>query len=298
MSSQPVPQAAEVTGALLAARDWLVRARSADGGWPYHAGKRRRLEATCWALVALDVEGAHVASVLQSWPRHDGWLMDVPRAPVNVAFNALAALAAMHARAHSAPLESAIRNIVEMKGYTYSQRLEAVDQDGTLEAWPWTDSTFSWVEPTALCLLLLKKRQRSGTVSGAKERIEQAERMLFDRVCVNGGWNYGNKKVFGTNLWPYVPTTALGLLSLQDRRDHAIVRRSLHQLQKDVASERSVMAHALALMALRVYNVDTTALERTLVARFLALPVERRDVLGTAAMLVAMDPARTKVFSL
>ena len=30
-------------------------------------------------------------------------------------------------------------------------------QDGSLQAWSWVDGTFSWVEPTAWCLLLLKK---------------------------------------------------------------------------------------------------------------------------------------------
>ena len=63
--------------------------------------------------------------------------------------------------------------------------------------------------------------------------------MLLNRACWGGGWNYGNKNVYGRDLWPYVPTTALALIALQDRRCEPIVEQSLAQLQKDVQSERS-----------------------------------------------------------
>ena len=57
--------------------------------------------------------------------------------------------------------------------------------------------------------------------TGSQERLEQAERLLFDRQCAGGGWNYGNSEVLGQKLHAYVPTTALALLALQDRRDPA-----------------------------------------------------------------------------
>ena len=52
---------------------------------------------------------------------------------------------------------------------------------------------------------------------GADTRIRDGEAVLRDRVCVDGGWNYGNSNVFGKNLPAYIPTTAIALLALQDR---------------------------------------------------------------------------------
>ena len=71
-------------------------------------------------------------------------------------------------------------------------------QDNALQGWSWIDGTFSWGEPTAWALLALKKcRARGMTAKGAEARIRDGEAILRDRVCVTGGWNYGNSNVFG-----------------------------------------------------------------------------------------------------
>ena len=113
---------------------------------------------------------------------------------------------------------------------------------------------------------------------------------MFDRVCQDGGWNYGNPEVYGQKLWPYVPTTAVALLALQDLRNHAVVIRSLGQLQKDVASERSVVAVALSIVCLRAYGVATGALEQTAIE--LSAHADPGNLLGVAMMLYALTDAR------
>jgi hypothetical protein len=40
------------------------------------------------------------------------------------------------------------------------------------------------------------------------------EKMILERRCSDGGWNYGNRKVLGTDLPSYPETTALALLGL------------------------------------------------------------------------------------
>ena len=139
-------------------------------------------------------------------------------------------------------------------------------QDNSLQGWSWIPNTFSWVEPTAWCLLALKRwaRVRGATVNPA--RIDVAERLLLDRCCVSGGWNYGNSNMLGRELKPYVPTTVVALLAMQDRASEPAVARSAKYLQTQASSEPSGMALSLALMALRVLGRETgdvvSALER------------------------------------
>ena len=199
-------------------RDALLQRRNKDGGWGYAAGKLSRIEPTCWSLLALAAGSRNPIEwkVLADWPREAGWLIDLPGAPANFAFNALAALTM---RSHSEGVGAATqiaRQLVDVRGLKLEQGRE-IRQDNSLQAWPWIDGTFSWVEPTTLCLLLFKKLRATFSTPATAERISIAERMLTDRACTAGGWNYGGSNVYGQELFPYVPTTALGLLAMQDR---------------------------------------------------------------------------------
>ena len=126
-------------------------------------------------------------------------------------------------------------------------------QNNALQAWSWMSETFSWVEPTACCLVALKKARAAGFTVDAR-RIEDGEAVLFDRCGREGGWNYGNANMLGQELPAYVPTTALGLLALGDHRSHDAVRRSLDFLEREALTERSSVALSLALVALRVFD--------------------------------------------
>jgi hypothetical protein len=276
--------AAELSGA-------LADSQRPDGAWGYYPGKSGRLESTCWALLALARHrGAAVAvAPLRGWPAQNGWLIDVPGAPVNVAFNALAAVVLLEdpdGRTLAAPIVS---NLVSTQGVAL-QPLGAIRQDSSLRAWPWIDQTFSWVEPTALALLALKKARRRGVgqPSAIDARIEVGERMLVDRACRQGGWNYGNSNVYGQELWPYVPTTALGLMAMQDRRTQAVVPAALQSLQKDSEIERSAVALALAAICLRIYGVAGTAIESGLVDS-LELSRSIGNIVGLAMGLYALS---------
>ena len=300
-------------------RDALLRARNSDGGWAYAAGKRTRLEPTCWALLALATVDDQPVNVerLRTWPQHDGWLLDLAGTPPNQAFNALAALTLLQDPSGIQVARPILVNLLSAKGERYAQS-DYSPQDNSLQAWSWVEGTASWVEPTAWSLLLLKKLRGDGLLPPAGfARTQVGERMLLDRVCSVGGWNYGNARVFEHDLWPYVPTTALALLALQDRRDLPSVTRSLQQMQNDLVTERSAVALALALVCLNVYgrpagpggdNNTATALSspiRTvagdlvgLAARDLETPAD--NVLGQAMALYALsESSRTpRIFSL
>ena len=161
----------------------LLAGRNADGGWGYYAGKSSRLEPTCWALMALGPQ-TETADVLRHWPSSGGLLLERADGGPNLAFQGVALLALRALRIeHDAGTAALISAIEHAKGVALrpspTQR-----QDNALQAWSWIPDTFSWVEPTAWCLLALKKWSRAGGFHPDALRGQVAERMLIDRCCV------------------------------------------------------------------------------------------------------------------
>ena len=278
----------------------LREARNADGGWAYHSAKKSRIEPTCWALLALSQGATPDFEPLRQWPRSENWLIDIPGAPPNHAFNAIAALTLLQSASTSSAAETIVRLLIASKGMTFGPDSVA-QQDNSLEAWSWVDGTACWVEPTAWSVLLLKQRLARGPYPDAGERVRVGEQMLIDRACRGGGWNYGNSNVYGKNLLPYVPTTALALLALQNRRDEPAVVRGLQQLQRDVLSERSTVALSLAIICLRAYHLPAIAFEQhltQLIADRHSPPGWNDDVLGLAMALYALSDGPLAAFTL
>ena len=275
-----------------AIRAALLAGRNPDGGWPYYPQHASRLEPTVWALLALarDADRPAEIDVIVRWPSRDGWLVDGPAdAPVNYPFNALAALACVDRldRPGTAPLVTTIaKHLIDVRGLALEQN-DVQRQNNALQAWPWIDQTFSWVEPTAWCTLFLKKIRKLA-IPGAAERIATAERLVRDRVCRDGGWNYGSSNVYGQELYPYVPTTAITLLAMQDQRADPVVVKSLKYLESNLTSERTSVALSLSAICFAIYGLPIDA-----IGRALAGPAEvsrvRDNVLGLAMSLYAVS---------
>jgi hypothetical protein len=177
----------------------------------------------------------------------------------NYGWNGLALLALSALPSPPADRVGTIRRLTSgllaVKGIAIESDPKIIKQNSQLQAWSWVEGTFSWIEPTAYCLLALKKVKASGPDAAA--RMADAEAVILDRVCASGGWNYGNSQVFSQDLRPYVPTTALALLAMQDKRAHPAVTQSLDWLVVHALSERSAMALSLAALALHVYGRPT-----------------------------------------
>jgi hypothetical protein len=233
-------------------REILRSWRNPDGGWGYAPGKRSRLEPTCLALLALGQGEAANPGVIEGWPARDGLLVDGGDLPVNYAFNGLALMTAVSLSSSEAFRGRIAKALVAAKGVGFEEQSDVLGQDNRLQAWSWIDRTFSWVEPTAWCLLALKKWAGRERATEVESRVDEAERLLFDRMCASGGWNYGNPRVFDAALQAYVPTTALGLLALQDRATHPAVTKSLDFLAAHARSEPSTTAVSITTIALAV----------------------------------------------
>ncbi len=249
----------------------LLRGRNADGGWGYYAGKASRIEPACWAALCLSrseksktdlVDAARWLAARQS---EDGFLDDATGGSPNLGFNGVAALVVRDTGRWS--LESA-RRLFGGLGRTKGASLEngRDRQDNTQQGWSWIEGTFSWVEPTSWCLLALKKAPMLLPSGERAARIEEADRLLLDRVCRTGGWNYGNSNVLGQELHAHVPTTALALLALQDRREHPSVQKSLEYLLRQRLAEPAGMALSLTSICLRVYGVAALDVHERLAA--------------------------------
>ncbi len=286
-------------------RQRLIGEASPAGGWAYYAGKRPRIEATAWALLALadtsDLGPAawqlfaapHLAFLAQC-QQPDGLMVDSPGMFPNVTSNAIAACVLTHLSDGASPVLTPLLNgLLTIKGVKLD--VDNGQQNNQLQGWPWMVTTFSWVEPTAWCILALKTARMKGRLGDA--RIKEAELLLANRSCAIGGWNFGNASVLGQDLRPYVPTSALGLIALQDRRDDSVVSRGLAYVDGARLNERSAMALSLVALCLRIYGKPVDDVEQRL-----AEDVDRIDRIGnfhTMAMaLYALEADRHQIKAL
>ena len=269
-----------------AAVSLLLSAQNPDGGWGAVPGKRSNTEATSLALLALQSlnrnESALALRKAKTWlverQNSDGsWpLADSSKKPSwSTAFAIIALSEADDLRdrvvkaghwvlAQEGSKPGLLANLIVA---LFDQK-KAVHLNEDLVGWPWTADSFSWVEPTSYFMLAVKKMKRYLPPKTVQERIQQAELMIYDRMCENGGWNYGNSTVYDDKLWPYPDVTAVALMALQDRRDrkeNQLSLRALNHMLKDVDSG---LALGWSSICFSLYGLDTTEYQKLLLHRF------------------------------
>jgi hypothetical protein len=179
---------------------------------------------------------------------------------------------------------------------------KVIKLDPDLIGWPWYPDTFSWIEPTSYSLIAVKSLRPDLRGRRARARIDEAERMILDRECLGGGWNYGNSEVLDEELWPYPDTTALALIALQDFPRPESLERSLAALRAMVEDRASVLSLALAVLALQLHRRDVSAVRSRLLGRVEGgrLPTDTRSLAfaalamadGAMPLAVPPDPLR------
>lgn len=127
-------------------------------------------------------------------------------------------------------------------------------QDRRLDGWPWTPGTANWVEPTAHALRALRLSLPHHEAAAARERIAIGERLLLDRRCRDGGWNYGNKRVLQEDLPSYSECTALALIGLSGNGQLDLAA-SRHRAQEDWAAPQAALARGLMRIGLRMQGI-------------------------------------------
>jgi hypothetical protein len=141
-------------------------------------------------------------------------------------------------------------------------RSPEMGHNSELIGWAYAEQTHSWVEPTALAVLALKKAGR-GDLPATREGVA----VLFDRQLPGGGLNYGNTFVLGQLLRPHVQPTGIALLALagEDEADRRLAK-TIAWLTRSISRETTPQSLAWAVLGLRAHGVELPAAEEWLAA--------------------------------
>jgi squalene cyclase len=216
---------------------WLGTRQHDDGGWPVSAHVAEGSWATALAVLALDALGREPAAVV----RGARWLLRRTPRTLGLTVSLL---------------------------HRFASSTMAVRLDPDLKGWSWTADATSFVEPTCHVLLALKRLRRQLPGAAVTERIDEAERMIYDRMCRDGGWNYGNSVVLDAELWPYADVTALALLALVEHRQREANQRSLRALRAMLQRVDSGLALAWTTLCLSAHDEDVVPLRERLARRY------------------------------
>jgi hypothetical protein len=282
--------------------DLLLSAQNEDGGWGVVKGKRSNTESTSFALMALKSleeqafnrqTNAALKWLLQHQKDDGSWSLN----DVSKQSSWTTPLAVLALLSFQDQKEHALRGgkwILTQEGrkpgwiasllVRLSLVRKTVELDPFLSGWSWTPGAFSWVEPTSYSLIALKKLKRSLPGTNCEERIRQGEMLIYDRMCENGGWNYGNSRVLGEALWPYPDVTAVALIALQDRTTSEANQKSLRALDAMMREAASGTALGWGILCLTLYHQDVREWKKILVKNF-----EKTRFLGeTKAVALAL----------
>lgn len=236
-----------------------LRQRALDkGGFANTDQGNYRSDATAWAILALVAAGDGHDQELLSLARTrlaagqlpDGRVGLSPEHPEIYWPTPLAILAWHQSPAHQASLSQAANFLVNNSGTHWQANAETEDRhDHSLKGWPWVEATHSWIAPTALGIIALKT-----TGYGNQPRVAEAQRLILDRECLHGGWNYGNRSVFGAELRPMPEDTGMALDALQEATSMSSLEPSLAYLKSAVKILRTPVALAWSLLGLGAWG--------------------------------------------
>jgi hypothetical protein len=250
-----------------------------SGGFGYHPGGDVFVEPTALALLAVapDPAGSIAIAARPTWTRSVDLLLSLQHA--KGFFGAIAddtepswatspALLALLAHERRVSAAAAGRWLSDwrapekpFKEEFRVQMRKLLRIDAGIGGWPWqAGEAFATVEPTAFAAIAL----RSWNGDGAQQRIDEARRYLGDRVCRDGGWNYGNPYFYDSVLSPITLPTAKGLLAVLlcgEPPGEALISRAVATLSRLLTSNPSRKAHAWGALAFAAFGDRVRAAE-------------------------------------
>ncbi len=255
--------------------DSLASAQNTDGGWGYFPGRGSWLEPTFYVMMALHGHANYASGWERAWRLIRGWQTPEggvrPNSEVQLPNWTTALWVTIHyiRGVQDQNLERAVGWLLDTRGAEgalWRRVVEAAKPktpgyDPNQFGWSWFPETNSWVEPTVHSLVALKMALR-GKPGGnhprrgdLEKRIHLGERMILDRRCQDGGWNYGAQLAIGVPLPSYPESTGVALVGLQGNRSPE-VPGGLDVARQLLAETRSPLGKAWLETALRVHRAN------------------------------------------
>jgi len=251
----------------------LRQRQKQSGGWGYFNSSQASIEATCLSVLGLTPEHESVSSravefLFKSqlaggaWPAFDG--------DIEGSWTTALALSTTIATSQvSDACDRALKWLLIEKGkeghWLWRWKFESADRNVRFDpdkyGWPWTHGAGSWVIPTAFSVIAIKQYTVCARREASETRIRLGVEMLFDRACVDGGWNSGNSVVYGVPLQPHVEATAIALLALQDEARNDTVEKSLRWLTQRAMTIESASSLAWTILSLFTYQRSVQQLQ-------------------------------------
>jgi hypothetical protein len=286
------------------ARRELIARRLPSSVWSYRSGHASSVEPTVTASLALvasgdeltsqsDLKISHVAAQWLAAIQHsDGSLPVAPGPQFSGGWpTPLAVLLWSVLAGYEVQASRARSWLLSRKGEAISVDKSAnasLGHDPRLVGWPWVESTHSWLEPTACAVLALCRLGLAG-----HPRVTAGVELILNRALDSGGWNYGNKSVFGTELRPQPAPTGLALLALAAVNVRSpVVARGLNYLQTAVVNLHAPVSLGWSILGLRAHRASPDDADLRL-AHACSRSINKADaVMGLAlALLASGEPA-------
>lgn len=276
----------------------VVGAANRDGGWAYAPGCVSNCEATAICALALSAVSKAPEAVLAA----AGWLASRRRSEGGFGLSAdspdttwatpFAAQVLARAGGAADAVTGAVDYLLNTTVFSISPTPSVYGYDTSLRGWAWTVGDYSFIEPTAQAVVFLKQQG-----SAAHERVQEALRLIRDRVLSGGGWNYGEPVILDSELWPAETPTAMALLALADEQD-AVTAAALDWLVSRQGKVTSLFSLGWAATALNLYGALDESWKADLVQVWTDTAAERRTAMDTSLCLLGVAAADGHPFTL
>jgi hypothetical protein len=291
--------------------DWSQRAVAElvglvgpDGSWGYSRGAGAFVEPTALAALAITAHatggtGSECVRGAAEWlagvQRPDGSLGLSRTEPTPCWPTPYALLLWQGLGSHGPQARHAAEWLLGQKGRTISRSDDpggVAGHDTTLVGWPWVADTHSWLEPTVLAVLALGVAGHGGHA-----RVREGLALIRNRAVASGGWNYGNRAVFGRQLRAQPAPTGMALLALATIDENTpTVDRAIAYLRERLPSVRAPMSLGWGLLGLRAWGVSPGGSSDWLEEAFAAVSGRSDAAPMLATLLLAEGPDSLRLF--
>ncbi len=223
----------------------MLALRRSDGSFAYRSGGPGQAECTCYALLALKAVGhpmdgdvARSLDWLASLEREDGGFAPQTSILTSNWVTGLISIT-MGAYQRTETQRKAVEWLLGITGGESARWRHVIhnllgtktEYPQTHQGWPWAVGTAAWLEPTVLGTLAMLCAQTPDLFPDLRtrigERFDEARKMLLDRRCADGGWNYGAPIALGIGALSYPETTGMALFGLQGTAAEVLSKSTL-----------------------------------------------------------------------